>query len=452
MSIIEYASLTKRAVGLSGAGRRERSLVQPVLVDETMPHAFIRRACTIGAAALLLLVVWSCFTTVHEVSRARGTIAPSGYERVIQHFEGGVIEDIFVRAGDIVAAGAPLVRLIDAGTAEDVSVLAKQRMGASAQAESLRALLEDREPDYAALGSGTAPEIIASRDAFEAERAAQAEQRHRLMTQIEQARVALSQIDVQLEGLKTESQFAKMAKERIGALLDKGYASQATFADRSRVAANAENQIAVQQERRRAAVERLKEAEQVLASYTSDTRATLSEKLRGLQSTITALAGESDKKERRRQRLTVTSPIHGIVKSLDVTTLGGVVSSGMRIATVVPIDEVLHAEALVQSDQIGYVAVGQTAQVRITAYDFTRYGWINGTVESISPSSFQEPGQPPYFRVRIVLATNTLPRAPNATILPGMDVRVDIITGEQSMVSWFLRPIRRGFADGFKER
>lgn len=440
------------SAGKNGHRAIDDEITLPVLVDESSPRRLVRRACVIASIAILALSAWTFFARLNEVAEARGVITPSGYERIVQHFEGGIVDQILVRAGDTVNEGTPILQLADAGTLEDVAVLKRQGIALAAQVEALRALIDSREPDFAVIGDADSPEIVAARNAFVAERAANADQRRRLNDLIDQAKSALSAIDTQLQGLRVDLVYVSEMRDRSRYLLSKGYTTESAYAEKARLFASVESNIAVQEERRRGAAAKIAESEQALNAYITEARAGWSTRLRDLQTSMTATGGEADKKERRRQRLTVTSPVNGVIKSLDVTTLGGVVEPGKRIATIVPIDETLQVEAYVPASQIGYVAVGQPAQVKVSAYDFTRYGWLDGEVKSISPSSFQDPTQGMNFRVQIALAQTRLPRAASAQIVPGMEVKADIVTGEKTVIGWLLRPIRRTLSESFGEK
>ncbi|MFC7610696.1 HlyD family efflux transporter periplasmic adaptor subunit [Teichococcus aestuarii] len=121
-----------------------------------------------------------------------------------------------------------------------------------------------------------------------------------------------------------------------------------------------------------------------------------------------ALEGDVSKRLRRQERLTVGSPVRGIVKSLEVTTIGGVAGAGQPLAVIVPLDEMLHAETRLPVSQIGHVRPGLPVHVKISAYDFTRFGWIEGRVSRVSPSSFSGDGMA-YYKVQVDRPRTTCP-------------------------------------------
>ncbi|MFC7610418.1 HlyD family efflux transporter periplasmic adaptor subunit [Teichococcus aestuarii] len=139
-------------------------------------------------------------------------------------------------------------------------------------------------------------------------------------------------------------------------------------------------------------------------------------RIQELRRAVMALEGDVSKRLRRQERLTVGSPVRGIVKSLEVTTIGGVAGAGQPLAVIVPLDEMLHAETRLPVSQIGHVRPGLPVHVKISAYDFTRFGWIEGRVSRVSPSSFSGDGMA-YYKVQVDLASNHLPLAPRCPAL-----------------------------------
>lgn len=424
-------------------------LTMPVLVEETAAAGFMRRVSLLIASSLAVLIIWASLAEVHEVSTARGMVIPDGFERVVQHFEGGIVEGILVRPGDLVSFGEPLFVLDDAATVEDLDVATRQKADIEAQIEVIMALAAARAPDYSAMEGAVATRARASHDT---QKDAIAKERQLIISRIEQARAMLSSFDAQLDALADDRRFAEENFARVEGLAEKGYVTRSLLAERRKAITDAQNATRIAEEKKEGAVERLNEAQKNLASYDARTQADLATRLQELRSQLTAMTGDVSKKTRRRARLTVTSPVKGLVKSLDVTTIGGVVARGQTLATIVPLGEELLAETQIPVSEIGYIHVGLPAHVKVSAFDFTQFGWIEGEVSEISPSSFADGMQEPYYKVRIRLATDHLPQAPSARLSPGMAVDADIITGERTVLSYILSPISRAMKNAFVER
>ncbi|MCQ8783764.1 HlyD family type I secretion periplasmic adaptor subunit [Mangrovibrevibacter kandeliae] len=426
------------------------TLTRPLLVQETAPQRFVRRTALLVSSAILALVAWSAVAKVHEISQARGTILPAGFERVVQHYEGGIVRDILVQPGDRVEAGTPLFLLDDSTTAEDVDVATKQARSLQAQIEGLDALAGSRTPNFAGSGDALADRFAAL--SYDARRDAQDTQVRLLESQIEQARQSIAVYDAQLAGLKDDRSFAEDNVSRLDALVKQGYATRAQLAERRKAQQTVDTQIRVTQERRQSAIEGLNEAQRNLAAFRAAARAELANRLQELNTTLAAAEGSVSRSSRRKERLVVASPVRGVVKALEVKTIGGVVESGQPLATIVPVDEAFFAETRLPVSQVGHVRAGMPVHLKVSAFEFTRFGWIDGEVASVSPSSFSEPGLPPYYTVRVNLDADHLPFDPAARVAPGMSVDADIITGERTILSYFLSPITKALKTAFGER
>ncbi len=446
-------TMTDGAGAAPGRGRiatpRVPDLSRPMLVATASARGAMRSLTVILSLAVLALVGWAGFATVNEVSVARGMIVPAQFERVIQHLDGGLVRQILVRPGERVEAGATLFVLDDASTTEDLSVATRRRADIEARIEGLVALAEDRAPDF----SRFEPEIADdASDTYRTQRDAIESQRQLITSQIEQARYMATVYDAQMASLEDDQAFATENFERIESLVEKGFATRALLSERRKAMSDALNAITIAREKRKASSEQLVEAEKRLASFLAETASEQAANLQQLRTELAALSGDVSRSARRQRRLTVTSPVRGIVKSLEVKTIGGVAKPGQPLATVVPVDEELNADTRVAVSEIGYVRPGMPAHVKISAYDFTRFGWIEGTVTSISPSAFVEDGEDPYYEVRLVLASDHLPGLPEARLSPGMMVEADIVTGEKSVLAYFLSPIRKALGSAFAER
>lgn len=432
--------------------RLHAELSKPILIEDVVSHGFVVRVTLLIAAGILALLAWAGVARVHEVSRAGGSVVPAGFERTVQHFDGGMVREIFVHSGDIVRAGAPLFRLEDQATAQDVGILDKQRVNLLAQIEVLKALAENRSPDFSVLGAGHGALVEANLANFLVKRDAQEARRQLLASRTDQAKFSIGALEQQIKGGTQQLQYARQDEARAKQLHKKQLLSTAALAERTSLVKKIESEVEVLNKRLAVARGDLAETRQSLASYNMETRSDLLGRVQQLQSNVAAFEGEVAKKSNRQKRLTVTSPIYGVVKALDVNTIGAVITPGQTLATIVPLDETLVAETQLPADQIGYVHVGMPAQVKVSAYDFTRFGWIDGHVQSISPSAFRAEDGSAFFRVRVQLASTSPNHAPQARILPGMEVSVDIITGDKTILAYLFNPIRKAFSNAFGER
>ena len=431
--------------------RARLELTKPILVEENLSHEFVRWACLLISASVLVLIIWSSFAKVHEVSRASGSILPAGFERVLQHFEGGIVQTINAKAGEIVNEGDVLFVLDDASTSEDLTTLLGQQANLTAEIAVLTALAEDGEPDLPSFDPSTRRFTDTNINSYSASKQAQSERAGALQSRIDQANNAIAVIDEQIAAADDQFVFANDELARVTILVNAGISAAALRAQRENAVSTARSQQQILGKRRNSAQSDLVEAQRNLSAYLAEMRSEATDQLRELQGSLATVEGELQKRQRRADRQNVVSPVHGIVKEVLVTTVGGTVQAGQSLAVVVPIEEELYADARLPADQVGYVELGQAAQIKVTAYDFTRFGWIDGVVDTISPSTFSD-GGPAYFKVRLRLDSLSPKNAPAAQVMPGMEVAVDIITGEKTVLAYLLNPIRKAFGNAFGER
>ena len=152
-------------------------------------------------------------------------------------------------------------------------------------------------------------------------------------------------------------------------------------------------------------------------------------------------------------RLEVKSPVYGLVKGLQVNTIGSIIEPGKTLMEIVPADKNLVIEAKISPKDIGHVQVGDMARIKVSSYDFARYGAVMGKLEFLSATTFLDANQQPYYRGRIALKQNFVGKNPEENkILPGMTVEANIITGKKTILSYLLKPIHLSLRQALTER
>lgn len=178
------------------------------------------------------------------------------------------------------------------------------------------------------------------------------------------------------------------------------------------------------------------------------------------QRSLAAVEGEYDrtlyeieKLQERLGRMAIFSPVNGIVQGLKYRTVGGVITPGATVLNVVPTDDVIQAEIRVSTQDIGHVREGQLVRVKVSTYDFMRYGIVEGRVEVVSAFSALDEKQQPYFKAVVSLSRRSLGKTDQELpILPGMTVQGDIVTDNQTVLRYLLRPLYVAFSQGMRER
>jgi membrane fusion protein, adhesin transport system len=399
-------------------------------------------------------IIWSYFTQLEEVAVAQGVVVPAGQIKNIQHLEGGIIQAINVSSGDRVTEGQELLQLV-LGTQnlnrEEVQAkidglqLQRARLEAEAKGEDLRL-----------------PQDIAARqrDIANSERRTYAGRRNELESTLRGLEGQVKERDLEVQ--EFQAQQASLERE-LGRLGEKFKISQGLLKDglTTRV-----EHLEIEQE-----IEKLKGQIEVIQVAVPRTRAALEgarerlkeERLK-FQSGANAELGRIDQElarareqlqqaSRQADRTIITSPIDGIIKKLNVNTLGGVVQPGEIIMEIVPSGQALLIEAKLDPKERGFIEEGLTALVKVSTYDFVRYGGLDGTVTQIAPDATVDDKGNSFYKVVVETDKNYLGSSESEfPILPGMVASVDIKTGTRSVAEFIVRPVLKLRSEGFRER
>jgi adhesin transport system membrane fusion protein len=363
----------------------------------------------VALVSLFVLFIWSALTQVEELAKGDGKVVPSSQLQVLQSLDGGVVQAILVKEGDVVKAGQTLVQIDTTRFMSSVRENDVQVTALKARAERINALLENRDFVFP---KDLPPEQKESYDQ---------EKRY-----FENARIQLgSQVSAAADQLASANRELKLTKP----LLATGAVSEVEV-------------IRLERE-----VSRLRGLrEQTESEFRNNWRKDLGDTMAKLNSLSEGLVGLED----RVKQSEIKSPMNGYVKRLLVNTVGGVVSPGKDIVEVVPSEDSLLLEARIQPKDIAFLRVGQKALIKLTAYDFSIYGGIEGNLDSIGADSITDEKGNTYYIVKV--KTNRLQVKKDLPIIPGMQAEVDIQTGSKSILSYLLKPILRAKQIAFTER
>jgi len=410
------------------------------------------------AIIIAAFLTWANWARIDEVTRGQGRVVPSGKNQVIQSFEGGIVKKIFVKPGAIVHKGDLLIRIDDTGFSSSLGEVEAKRDSLRAQITRLQYEVSGvktaplRFPDDLAR---RAPETVAS------EKELYTARQRSLDAQVGILRERLTQRERDLLELKTntkrlqETLALAMEEEKVKApLVKKGVIPKTDFIRLQRDVVDLQGKLTVAQESQPRLEAAIREAQRMIdeqeLKFRQDARAELSKKLGELSVADETLRGAKD----RVVRTDIRSPVDGVVNDLKINTVGEVVKSGETLAEIVPQEEGLLVEAKVRPNDIAFVHPGQKASVKITAYDFSIYGGLEGVVQRISAdSSYDNATRQIYYLVTVKTLTNRLGKPEqNLIIIPGMVARVDILTGKKSVLQYLLKPINKARFEALRER
>ncbi|MDJ0896113.1 MAG: HlyD family type I secretion periplasmic adaptor subunit [Alphaproteobacteria bacterium] len=412
-----------------------------------------------GAAWAIVLAVcafvgWTMWAQIDEVAIAVGEVKPQGRTKVVQHLEGGIIQEILVSEGDAVSPGDVVVRLDLAAEGinrEDILVqldgLALKRTRLQAEASgaelSLPEELVQRLPDVAA----------SERQSFQARAARQNSVLSVIEEQIRQRESELRELEARRRAVAQDYALSRERFEISESLLVDGLTSRMEHLQLQRDLKRLSGEIAVIKQAMPRARASIEEGKARLVQERDRFRDEIADEMSEVELAIARSRELLQRATRQIQRADIRSPTNGVVKNMRYNTIGGVVRPGEPIMDIVPSEDSLIIEARLHPVDRGYVRAGQDATVKISTYDFVRYGSLDGSVQQISADTIVDQDGQPYYRV--IVATDRAYLGENEgslPISPGMQATVDIHTGQRTVADYLVRPVLKLRHEAFRER
>ena len=362
-----------------------------------------------------ILLVWSAFSYVDEVTHAEGRIIPSSRMQIVQNMEGGIVRSINVKQGDVVEKDDVVLQMESVQYSSELDSKKQQVMSLMAKQARLQAEVNDQSLQFTKEFSAMASQYVQTE-----------------MSEFDSRRRRLN-ADVNL--LESQLNSGQQELEIVKKMTERGLEPQ------------------IELVRTQARVDELRnKIESMKRQFKSESATELSRVVLELNPLRQTLPAYADKLNRTQ----VKAPLKGVVNRVMVNTVGGVIKPGEPIVEIVPFDDTLVVEAQIRPQDIGFIHLGQSANVKITAYDYSIFGSLKGQITNISPDSVskEERGQVMYYYVaRIETSAKVIQSLEkNLPIIPGMQAQVDIITGNKSVLSYLLKPLIGVKENAFRER
>ncbi len=413
-----------------------------------------RWAAWIVITLIVCAVGWAHFTQLEEVAIADGEVVPRGQIKVIQHLEGGIVEAIDVADGDKVTVGQPLVRLNLAPNQINREELQVRLDGLVLARARLDAEVAGTEPEFPAEERARRPNLLRrERDQFESGRREQQSALAVLKERIRQRQLDVRELGTHRQAVTVDLGYSRERFQMSRVLLEKGLTSRMEHVQLTReVEALGKKLEALDASipRSRAALAEARERER---EVDRKFKRQASDEIREVEGEIARIGELMIKATEQADRTQITSPIDGIVKNLRYHTIGGVVRPGEPIMEIVPTHEKLVIVARLNPIDRGYVEEGQRVVVKVTSYDFVRYGGLEGVVAHIAADANSDANGRPYFRVIAETEKAYLGEEEGSLpIVPGMQASIDIHTGSKTVIEYLLRPVLKLRHESFRER
>ena len=474
--------------GTPDSPRTAASLFEPAslsgqLLPEDLPYAAeveaalarrpTRKARWLSFGVFLFFVVfviWASMATLDEVTHAEGQVVPSSRTQIIQNLEGGILSSVEVHEGQIVEKNALLARLNNEMAESNLrdmfykameNLIAIRRLRAAVSGEPLTWPEDIR--GWLERGTGytlTEEQLNQGKNLTRIQQETFAVQERQRNSELEvlmaQSRQRRQEVQEQLTRKEQLVRSLSLIRQQLGMaapLLEKRSYSRAQYLALQERAVQAQGEIDTLEASIPRAEAAASEAEHRIAMRNAEIDAALMEEINKrsleLASLRESLAAGSDRVTRTELR----SPVRGTVKQIYANTLGGVIKPGEPIMEIVPLDDTLLVEARVRPADVAFLHPGQKAMVKVSAYDFSIYGGLDGVLEQISADTIEDKRGEFYYQVKVrTPRTVIVHHGEELPIMPGMMTTVDIMTGKKTVLDYLLKPILKAKQNALREK
>ena len=436
-------------------------------VQNQPPAPFAQAMLRILLLLLFFLLLWAAFGKLDVVATAEGKLIPQTYVKIVQPFEQGLISDILVSEGQHVQAGQVLMRLDTTFSDADGKAITTDYLGKQIDLRRIDAELADtefqradKEPED--LYTQALAQYQANRTAYQTQLAEERSIRDKAQSDLAAAEQARTKLNATLPHYRKQANaYTDLAQD--------GYVSKLEAADKQREYTEKRQDLKTQQHLIASAQATLKASTRKLEQISADYRQRLQAERADISDKLDKTQAEYDKQQYRHQLLELKAPQDGIIKDVATHTVGTVISPGTILMTLVPKDEKLRAEVWVSNQDVGFIHQGQATKVKLAAYQFQKYGMVQGEVAHLSadatdtnqqsagqaapPNSKSPNGQLYAYRALVDLkAQELIADGIKHALSPGMQVTAEIHLGTRTILEYLLSPVMGAFQEAGRER
>lgn len=407
--------------------------------------------------------IWAYFSQIDELTRGEGKVIPSEKIKTIQSLDGGIISEILIKEGAIIKEGQPLMKIdttrVEALLEENKQtfyhlLVTKERLEIESKLDLSKEIPEIKYSD----------EVIANANVFAMnDRKLFDSRMEELQSTIKTFKIQLKQKEQEINELSSKSSQLKISialiteeAKTMEQLVERKSKSKVDLLKIKRELAQLQGELQGTYASIPRAKYAIEEAQNKIVEKLKIFKSEASNELQKINTEIKKYESKLVADEDKLDKTVLISPVDGIVKQINVNTIGGVVKSGMDLIEIVPQSDILLVEAKIDPKDIAFINPEQKAIVKITAYDFSIYGGLEGKIVEISADSIEDKNDKnhtTYYKVVIKTEQNYLEKnKQKLPIIPGMITSVDIVTGKKSILDFLLKPILKTKANALHER
>lgn len=427
-------------------------------LQETPVHPAPRRLAWGLMILFVLALLWSMLGQVDIVAVAPGRIIASDRTKLIQPLEASMVRRVLVKDGDRVQAGQVLVELDPTMATADKTSVQEQLRTQTSEVMRTAALLQSlshpslltpvlrgldadliKDPATQAQLHSEWQDISARLAKFDAEAA-------RRQMEIATVKQTIAKLEATVPMAQTrEADFKK--------LVDQGYISGHATQDKTRERVELERDLATQRARLAEVQSTARETEQAKASYRAETLRALSDRRAQAVTRHSQLESEHTKARQRERQTQLSAPVAGVIQQLAIHSVGGVVTPAQPLMIVVPDSATVTAEVSIANQDIGFVNVGQMAEVKLETFAYTRYGTVQARVDVVTADAVTDDKKGSYYPATLTLSQrDMLIDGKRIPLSPGMNITAEIKTGQRRIIEFLLSPVQRAGSESLRER
>ncbi|MCR9285266.1 MAG: HlyD family type I secretion periplasmic adaptor subunit [Rhodobacteraceae bacterium] len=423
-------------------------------IIQTKPPRYTTNVVRIALVLFAVGLAWAYFASIEEVTRGDGRVIPSRQIQVVQAPDTGIVEKIFVQEGDIVDQNQPLIEIDDTTFSAQLGEIRQRQYTLMAKVARLQAEADQEPLLFSDSLASAVPQLIASEeDVFRDKKASLENELSVLENQASQREQEYQELLAKEQKLNAVIELMTREVEINQKLFERRVLPEIEFLRLQRQLRESEGELAITKasvQRALAAKEEARErSRSAISTFVSEARQQLAEARGELAVINESMKGAAD----RVRRTQLVSPVKGIINKLNITTIGAVVQPAADLVEIVPLEDTLLIEARIRPQDVAFLHPDQRAQVKITAYDYSVYGGLDGKLERISADTTEDEEGNRFFRVMIRTDKNYLGSDTNPLpIIPGMVASVDILTGKKTVLDYILKPIKKVRDEALRER
>jgi hemolysin D len=407
----------------------------------------------------VLALLWACLGEIDVVSTATGKVVANGRSKTIQPSEGAVVKAIHVYDGEQVRAGEVLIDLDASATGADVKRLNSDLLAAEVDSARAGAMLEvietHKEPGSLAgkILNAYPLQLLAAERWLRGQYLELRSSLDQVDAEIDQRSAEILSATATVGSLRKTLPISRRLAEDYKLLLDQQYVPRHAFLEKQQALIDLERELAVQQVRvlelQAAKKEALRRGDGILAQA----RRAMLDLQQQSEQKIASLTQEVKKAEQRDHLMHLTAPVDGTVQQLDIHTVGGVVTAAQALMVIVPKDQPVEVEAMLENKDIGFVHAGQSVTLKVETFTFTKYGVVDGEVLSVSNDAIEDEKRGLLYSMRIRLLNDKIVvKGREVQLVPGMSVSAEVKTDRRKIIDYLLSPLERHLSEGMRER